>query len=502
MVTASAPHAYQRVARSLLAMMDGGALAVGDRLPSVRRLCRTERISPATALQAYAELERLGRVETRDRSGHYVRAGASGAVQPAMAPPDPEPTRVGVSDEVEAVFQVAGDRRLVPLGAAIPDPSLLPGEELGRYLAAAARGDHERLTRYDFSPALPALARELARRLAAAGCAIPPEEFTVTAGGMEALNLAIRAVTRPGDIVAVESPGYFGLLEILESLGLRALPIPTSCEHGLDLEALGAALEEFSVAAVVLVPTFSNPTGASLNDAKRAALVALLDDYGVPLVEDDIYGELGFDDARPRPVRAWDRRGQVLLCGSFSKSLCPGLRLGWVAGGAFTERIRRLKHITSVSTPAATQAAVAAYLADNRFDRHLRRLRRAFARQVWNTRRAVLEHFPPGTLPSDPRGGCFLWVRLPEGAEAGDLCRRAREEGVGIAPGHLFCPLGNYRDFIRVGCGVAWSADIERALATLGGLVRAQSRRNLRARAAAATRPLASGGARSRARAR
>ncbi len=475
-------YSYQRIARSLLAMMDSGALVAGDRLPSVRQLCRTERVSPATAAQAYADLEREGRIAARERSGHYVLPFTRTNLQPVMTPPDPEPTRVGVSDAVEAIFKSAANRRLVPLAATIPDPALLPERELSRYLKATATDDPGRLTRYSFEPALPDFARELARRYAAAGCVIPPEEFTITAGGMESLNLAIRAVTRPGEIVAVESPGYFGLLEILESLGLKALPIPTSCEEGMDLAAMKAALDDFPVKALVLVSAFSNPTGATLPDAKRAQLVELLEDYGVPLVEDDIYGELAFDNSRPRPVRAWDRRGGVLLCGSLSKSLCPGLRLGWVAGGAFTERVRRLKHISSVNTPVVAQAALAAYLGDNRFDCHLRRLRRSFQQQVWNTRQAVLAHFPSGTASSDPKGGYCLWVQLPGAIDSNVLASEALKRGIGVAPGSIFCPLGNYRNFLRLGCGVVWSAEVEQAIATLGALAHSQSRRSLRVR--------------------
>lgn len=478
--------AYQRIAGSLLSLIEAGALRAGDRLPSIRHVCRTERVSPATALQAFAELERLGRVEVRDRSGHYVLAsGVRAAPQPAMTSPDAEPTRVGVSDEVEAVFRSAGDKRVVPLGAAIPAPELLPGAELARHLAVAARGGPGLLSEYSFAPALPAMARELSRRYGAQGCVVPPEDFTITAGGMEALNLAIRAVTRPGDIVAVESPGYFGLLQILESLGLKALPIPTTCEHGIDLAALRAALEDHPVKALVFVPSFSNPTGACLSDERRRELAAMLDDFGVPLVEDDIYGELYFGAARPRPVRAWDKGGRVLLCGSFSKCLSPGLRIGWVAGGSYTERIRRLKHITSVNTPAAIQSAVAAYMATNRLDRHLRRLRRSFQEQVWATRQAVLRAFPEGTAVSDPRGGCFLWVQLPAGVDARALHAAALERGIGIAPGPIFCPLGNYGNFIRVGCGVAWTPRIAVAVETLGQLARAAGRRAIRVKATA-----------------
>lgn len=486
-----AAYAYQRLSLSLRRLIVNGTLRGGERLPSVRALCRREAVSPATALLAYAELERAGLVEVRERSGHYVRSAprvGGGAGERGEAPRSlhtvAEPTRVGVSDEVARIFAEAANPLLVPLGAAIPAPELLPLRELGRCLAAAARREPDSIGRYDFGRGHEGLRRALARRFAEIGCEIAPDEITITAGAMEALNLAVRATTRPGDVVVVESPGYFGLLEILESLGLKALPVSGDCERGLDLEALASALEDHPVKAVVLVTSYSNPTGACLDADKRRRLVGLLADYGVPLIEDDIYGDLNFGDERPRPARAWDRGGEVLYCGSFSKALAPGLRLGWVAGGRFQERVQRLKTITSVGTAGTAQAALAEYLDGPGYDRHLRRLRRAFAAQVRHTRELVLAHFPDGTVVSDPAGGCFVWVQMPVEIDALELHRLAAERGVGIAPGTLFCPHGRYRNYVRLGCGQQVTARVEAAIRTLGELVARLGREALRPRGA------------------
>lgn len=478
--------AFLRVASNLRTLAAGGLLAPGDRMPSIREVCRHHRVSPSTAMRAFGELERSGVVEARDRSGHYVLPSGARPPAPSMPPPVTEPVRVGISGEVETLFRTAGSPDIVQLGATMPDPDLLPAADLARHLAAAARSDPGTLTRYFFEPALPSLAAEICRRYTAQGCPLSPAEITVTAGGMEALNLAIRAVTRPGDIVAVESPGYFGLLEILESLGLRALPIPTGCAEGIDLSALRIALEEHPLRALVHVPSFSNPTGSCMSDARRKELAALLEDYGVPLVEDDVYGELYFGPARPRPVRTWAGSGDVLLCGSLSKCLGPGMRVGWVAGGRFTEDIRRLKHITSVSTPASIQSAAASYLRSNRFDRHLRQLRRSFHDQVCRARTTILRHFPAGTAVSDPSGGCFLWVQLPPEVDAASVQRIALARGISVAPGSIFSPSGGYRSFLRIGCGARWSPAIGNALATLGGIVREGLRPSLRSHPASA----------------
>lgn len=482
-------HAYQRVGRGLARLIENGTLRAGERLPSVREICRRERVSPATALQAYAELERAGWVEVRERSGHYVRAAtgsgrgdAKVATTARVLRPDPAPMQVGVSDEVARVFEQAADPELAPLAAAIPAPELLPLAELARQVAAAARRDSAAIGRYAFAGGNAELRRALAARFAGYGCEIAPEEITITSGAMEALNIAVRAVTRPGDIVAVETPGYFGILEILESLGLQALPVTSDAVQGVDLAALGHALEDHAVKAMVMVSSFSNPTGACLSPEKRARLVALLADHGVPLIEDDVYGDLHFGAERPRPMRAWDREGEVLYCGSFSKTLAPGLRLGWVAGGRFKERVRRLKNITSVGAAEPAQAGLADYLASQGYERHLRRLRRAFEEQVTAAREAVLADFPGGTVVNAPAGGFFLWVQLPPEMDALELHRRAAARGVGFAPGPLFCPHGNYRNFVRVGCGSPWSPRIEAAVRTVAELAGELARPTLRPR--------------------
>lgn len=470
-------------------LIENGTLRAGERLPSVREVCRRERVSPATALQAYAELERAGLIEVRERSGHYVRVRAAGgrgetkaAATARTLRPDPAPMQVGVSDEVARVFEQAADPDLAPLAAALPAAELLPLEELAKHVAAAARRDSRAIGRYAFAGGNEELRRALAARFAGFGCEIAPEEITITAGAMEALNLAVRAVTRPGDVVAVESPGYFGILEILESLGLKALPVPSDAVRGVDLAALGHAIEDHAVKAMVMVSSFSNPTGACLAPERRARLVALLADHGVPLIEDDVYGDLHFGAERPRPARAWDREGEVLYCGSFSKTLAPGLRLGWVAGGRFNERVRRLKNITSVGAAEPAQAGLADYLASQAYERHLRRLRRAFEEQVAAVREAVLANFPGGTAVGEPAGGFFLWVQLPAELDALELHRLAAARGVGIAPGPLFCPHGRYRHHIRLGCGSPWSARIEAAVKTVAELAGALARPTLRAK--------------------
>ncbi len=308
--------------------------------------------------------------------------------------------------------------------------------------------------------------------MADAGCQITPEEVVVTNGAQEALALSLRAVTEPGDVVAIESPTFYGLLQAIEALGLRALEIPTDPDEGIVPEALALALDQWPVKAALLMPNFGNPLGHCAGDERKRALVELLEDRGVPLIEDDVYGDLAFEGPRPWAARAFETRGGVLYCGSFSKTLSPGLRVGWAVPGRFRDRVEYLKYSGSSSTPAWPGLAVTDFLERGGYDRYLRRVRGDYARAVDRVSRAVARHFPSGTRQTRPAGGFVLWLELPEAVDALALYRRALGEGISIAPGPLFSPTGKYRHHLRLNCAQPWGARLERALARLGAMAR------------------------------
>lgn len=474
---------YEQLAHELGQQIVNGVYAVGGKLPSIRRLCRQRRISVATAMQALSILESRGLIEARPRSGYFIRRRRSDGI------PEPEPTccdlrphAVGVSDIVNQVFRQAGDETRIPLGAGVPHADLLPIDRLSRYLATAIRDKPIYLGRYGNCSGHPDYIRQLARRFDMNDCVVSTDEIIATAGAMEALNLAIRAVTRPGDVVAVESPCYFGILEILESFGLKALPVPSTCESGIDLELLRDAIDRHPVKAVALVPTFSNPNGSCLSEDRRKQLLELLAEYDLPLIEDDLYGDLQFSGERVRPVKAFDTDGRVLYCGSFSKSLSPGIRIGWVAAGRYAGQVKHLKLISTLTTPFINQIAVARFLEGGAMDRHLRRLRSTLSTQVAQVADHVLQAFPEGTAISRPKGGFFLWVQLPEGVDALELFNMAAEDGIHIVPGQVFCPHGNITNRIRLSCAQPSDHRIRSGIARLGQMVRTLQRKGLRTR--------------------
>jgi DNA-binding transcriptional MocR family regulator len=462
---------YREVADRIARLIEGGAFRVGGRVPSVRALRRSQRVSLATALQAYRVLEDRGLIEARPQSGFYVR------LPPGRLPLEPEesqpPVRarpVALGDLVARFQQAARDPACVGLGTALVHPGLLPIRALHRTLAAVGRHSPQLANSYDVAPGSLALRVQIARRAFASGCTLAPEDLIVTNGCQEALQLCLRAVARAGDTIGIESPTYFGLLQSLETLGLRACQLPTRAREGLCLEGLEARLDRCRIKAVLLMPNFGNPLGACLPDAKKQKLVRLLAARGVPLIEDDIYGELAFAPARPYTAKAYDRDGLVLLCSSFSKTLAPGYRIGWVAPGRYRHQVTRLKYLSSIGTASVLQLAVADFLAHGGFDHHLRRLRRACAEQVARTTDAVACHFPAGTKVTRPAGGYILWVQLPPHVDAVALFERAWAERISIAPGPLFAADGGFRNYLRLNCGLPWSDQVERAIARLGQL--------------------------------
>ncbi len=465
---------YEQLADKLCDAIATGTLRPGDRLPSVRQLSNQERVSISTVLQAYVHLESLGLVETRPQSGHYVRRRERPRpAEPQVSRPATTASPVSVSALVSRVYRSASDPRVVQLGASIPSTELLPTQRLNRELATLAReaGDHG--IEYDMPPGCLELRQQIARRSLEWGCSLSPDDFITTFGASEAVYLALRAVARAGDTIAIESPAYYGTLQAIESLGLRALEISSHPRHGLELEALEAVLEKRRVAAVLSVPSFSNPLGSCMPEEHRQRLVALLARHDIPLIEDDIYGDLFFGPERPHSCKAFDTEGRVLLCGSFSKTLAPGYRVGWIVPGRYRERVELLKFAQSVATATLPQLAIASFLRNGGYDRHLRALRRRLAAQMEQMTEAIAEHFPEGTCVTRPIGSSLLWVEMPATVDALALHARALEAGISIAPGPIFSAQPQrYSHFIRMSCSQPWSPRIEAAVATLGSLAR------------------------------
>jgi DNA-binding transcriptional MocR family regulator len=462
---------YEELAQEIETLISSGTLRPGERLPSVRQTVASRGLSPSTVFEAYYLLERRGAVEARPRAGYFVaqRIAAAGR-EPRLMEPSSGLREVAVNDLVLEVLGSVRHRDVVPLGSAFPNPALFPLDRLARGMSAAMRRLDAREVLENLSPGSEELRRQLALRYVATGTLASAEEIIVTSGAMEALNLCLQAVTQPGDAVAIEAPAFYGCLQALERLQLKAVEVATHPRHGVQVDALRSVLERHAVKACWFMPTFQNPTGALMAPEQKKALVELLARHRVPLIEDDVYGELYFGVRRPLPAKSFDREGWVMHCSSFSKSLAPGYRIGWAAAGRFAPLVERLKLASTLSVAVPSQVAVLHFLQHGAFDKHLRQLRSTLSMQQEKALRLATKHLPAGTRITQPEGGYFLWAELPPEIDALQLHHLALSQNISLAPGQLFAADRRFRHHVRLNYGHPRAEQLEPALKTVGRL--------------------------------
>ena len=463
-------YVYEEVAGRIARLIEQGTFRTGDRIPSVRNLSRQMQVSISTVVKAYFLLENHGLIEARPQSGYYVRSrSAVISAEPESLASFAVPTRVSISELVMMVMRDMRNPDIVPLGVAIPNPELLPVDKLNRALFSVARRHKFQGVSYDFTPGNKALRIQLAKRAMISGCSLTPDQIVTTNGCLEAVVLSLRAVCRPGDTVAIESPIFYNLLQAIEMLDLKALEIPTHQRTGISLHALRNAIERNTIHACLVIPSFNNPFGSCMPEERKRELVELLAEHDIPLIEDDVNGDLGFSYDRPKTAKSFDKKGLVMLCSSFSKTLAPGYRVGWVAAGKFQDQIEHLKAVTNIATASLPQMAVAEFLANGGYDHYLRKIRGIYSRHTASMAQAVERYFPEGTKVTHPSGGFVLWVEMPEYVDSIRLYEQALEAGITIAPGSIFSASQKYRNFIRLNAAY-WSEKIEAALVIVGKL--------------------------------
>jgi DNA-binding transcriptional MocR family regulator len=463
---------YEKFADEIAELIRTGVLGPGEKVPSVRHASRTYGVSPSTVFQAYYLLEDRGLIQARARSGYFVREHAKRPLhEPELTAHAAQTTEVDVSELVFSVLASLKDPHTVPFGSAFPSPDLFPLPRLAKSMAHALRrlSPHEIIA--DMTAGNADLRRQIALRYMVSGVMLPMEELVISNGALEALNLCLQCVTQPGDLVAIESPTFYACLQVLERLQLKAVEIPVHPREGIDLGALSESLKQLPIKACWFMSSLQNPLGASMSEEKKQALYELLVEHQVPLIEDDVYAELYFGSHPPKPVKSFDRDGLVMHCSSFSKSLAPGYRIGWVAGGRYAEQIARLKLMTTISPSVPAQAALADYLQHGGYDRHLRKLRHALEMQQSAMLASAARHFPASTRVTRPSGGYFLWFEFPERLDSLQLLRLALAQGISLAPGPIFSASQGFRHCARLNYGHPWNPRSEQAMEVLGRLV-------------------------------
>lgn len=461
---------YEQVANQVKERIDLGYYKTGDKLPSVRGLSQEHGVSISTVQEAYGLLIDDAVVEARPKSGYYVLQQQQPPELPAVSSPAPKPLVVAQWQKLQHMIGEYGRQDLVKLSRALPDmesPTLQP---LTRLISQISRQETQRIFNYEFATGSVELCHQIARLAIDSGSRLNPDEIIITSGCQEALSCSLRAVTEPGDIVVVDSPSFFGSVQAIKINGVKALEIPTHPETGISLDALEMALEQWPIKACLLTPTNNNPLGYTMPDENKIRLLELLSHYDIPLIEDDIYGDLSYHLPRPRTIRSFDTEGRVMLCSSFSKTLVPGLRVGWVAPGRYYEHVKMTKYLTSLSTSTLSQPVVSEFIAQGYYEKHLRRMRKNYLRDRDTMIGLLKRYLPDGTRISYPQGGYLLWVELPGHVDTNELNTLARAQGISIAPGTLFSASGKYKNCMRICCVNSDSPEIELAIARLGEL--------------------------------
>jgi DNA-binding transcriptional MocR family regulator len=465
---------YEQLAAQMEELIRLGQLRAGARLPSVRIACRLYAASRTTVFRAYYKLESQGLIVAHPRSGYFVsetvRPDRETVYEPAAGQREEPPVNVD-----NLLFHMLGSLKhtyVAELGSPSPSPELFPVERIGRAVAAASRSMTFTNSMTGLPPGDEGLRQQIALRYLIRGMIVPVSEIIITSGAIDALTHSLQILTRAGDTIAIGSPVFYGVSRAVESLQLKVVEIPVDPEKGLDLDALADALTRHPIRACWFMTSFQNPTGATLSDAKKQALVELLATHDVPLIEDDAYSDLHFGAAPPRPAKFFDRQGLVLHCGSFSESLAPGYRVGWIAAGRFAQQVERVTWMAPISANVATQRALAIYLESGGYERFLRGLRKELQALQGHMLRAIARHFPSQTKVTSPAGGYFLWVELPPYVNATRLFEEALAQSISLAPGPVFSTSGGFQGHIRLNYGHPWSQKIETAMATLGDLIK------------------------------
>lgn len=354
---------YVKIARSLEQQINNDTLKVGDKLPSIRMICRQHGVSMSTAQFAYYELEAKSLIEPRPQSGFYVsNSFRKKLAMPDVSKPENKPAAKTVTDIIENSYNTSGENNFTVFSRGVPAVQLLPTAKLNKATLQAVRSLPGGGTVYEPLQGNEKLRRQVAKWSFSWKGNLSEKDILSTAGCMSAISHCLMALTKRGDTIAVESPCFYGILQLAQSLGLKILELHTNPQTGVEMESLKKIVEKTKPAACLFVSNFSNPFGSLMPEEHKKEAVRLLEKYNIPLIEDDLYGDIYFGDQRPACCKSYDEAGMVLLCNSFSKTLAPAYRVGWVAAGKFMNEVMKIKLFHSLSSTPITHEAIGSFL--------------------------------------------------------------------------------------------------------------------------------------------
>ena len=469
---------YRQVISIVREMQSDGRIKAGEKLPSLRSLANKLSVSVPTIKQAYFELEHQGLIVARPQSGYYLKSADIASLSPKKSSLAQQPVPVSRQALIEQVYGAIHQTNNLSLGVANPVAAMPATKALNRTMRRVLSLAGDTALNYGPMNGYEPLRRQLAIQYLNSGLVVSPDDIVITNGAQEAINIALQTVAKAGDIIAVESPCYFGVLELIENLGMLALEIPLDAQDSLCLIDVKTALDTHNVKACIFSTSIANPLGCVLSESKKEALVELLESRKVPLIEDDVYGALYFGSSQGKPAQCYSKKGLVITCSSFSKTVAPSYRIGWILSPSLRSHTGRIKRALSCSSPLINQWTLCEFMRSGEYDRYLSTLRQALMTNKERMVSLVTKHFPTETRVTDPKGGAVVWLELGDNMDGNRLFRRALQENISIAPGSLFSPSNRYLHCIRLSYGLPWNERIESGIKTLANLCTENSESN------------------------
>lgn len=456
---------YEKILNEFKELINSGSLKYGEKLPSVRQYSMKKKISVSTVLKVYRMLEDEGLIETKPKSGYFVKKIPQQLYpKPELTEFAPSISNVNVYDLYSELADNLNDEEMIQLGTAVPNLDYFPVKKFGKIITSIIRTKGISTNKYTSPKGMDELIHKISKRAFEHGEKLSEKEIIITNGCTEALNLCLRAVTEPGDTVIVESPTYYGFLEIAESLKLKIIEIPTDPETGIGLDRLNSVLKKVKAKVLLINPNFQNPLGHSIPDINKKELVSLLAEKEIPIIEDDVYTDLYWGNSKPSTIKSFDKSDNVLLCSSFSKILAPGYRVGYVAAGKYFQNVKKNKLSTSFHSNILPQMAVSEFMNNGGYELHLRNLRRKYKEQVYSYLNLLSQKLPKGSKISRPAGGYVLWIELPGKVDTIDLFKKTIKDKITISPGSMFSATGKYQNCFRFNCSFPIDEKINRAV--------------------------------------
>ncbi len=465
---------YLQISQQLREQIRSGELAAGAQLPPERRLAAMLGVNRTTIVNAYRELAADGLVAGHvGRGTVVVGAAGNGADAHPVSVEMPWEQLFTSSTEVmntpllrdTRIVSARGD--VISFATGIPSPELYPIDTIRGLLNSALNDEGQALLQYCPIQGYQPLRETLAAWTSGAERTVDPSEILVAAGSQQGLFLLASTMIEPGDLVAIESPTYLGALQVFRAAGARLLSIPVD-QDGMRVELLEDLISRRRPKLIYTLPTFQNPTGATMSYDRRQRLLSLATRYQVPIIEDDPYGALRYEGRAIPSLYSLDKRGTVIYLSTVSKMLFPGFRIGWIAAPRpVIERLALMKQIVDLDTNPLAQWAVWAFFARDLIGPHLERLIQTYPVRRDRMIAALQRHAADLMEWSRPAGGFYLWCRLRDGLRSRDLLAEAAREGVAIAPGESFYPDGEGETTLRLNFTLPTNDEIDEGIARL-----------------------------------